>query len=133
MKKILTLEDLYRVFEEKHLTHFNAEESGFRIVVSTPGQFELEGTDNEGSSLSRSKPVIRGLTATTPIFRRKLWSEPSPLLRTDPSWVTLSNWMMAVTTFSRTTLRSTRKTGRSRLPGNPNWRNLGYRECSFGA
>lgn len=48
MKKILTLDDLYRVFEEKHLTHFNAEESGFRIVVSTPGQFELEGTDNEG-------------------------------------------------------------------------------------
>ena len=48
MKKILTLEDLYRVFEEKHLTHFSAEESGFRIVVSTPGQFELDGSDNEG-------------------------------------------------------------------------------------
>lgn len=48
MKRALTLEDLYRVFEEKGISHYSATETGWRIAVQIPGTFSLSEDTVEG-------------------------------------------------------------------------------------
>lgn len=46
--RILTMEELYKFFEEKQLTHYSAAETGRKLVVSVPGSFSAEKEEEDG-------------------------------------------------------------------------------------
>lgn len=55
-KKILTLDNLYQFFVEQNKTfNFNSKESGTSIVVSVPGNFEVEENDMPGMLKTKLK------------------------------------------------------------------------------
>ena len=51
LKKLLTIEDLVQFCETKQLTSFSSKESGYKLAVQVPAQFEINKEQNDNSLL----------------------------------------------------------------------------------
>lgn len=82
--RILTMEELYKFFEERQITHYSAAETGRKLVVSVPGSFSAQEAEEDGKLPVVLKACHTGLNRNNSYIQKEVMEKALPSLKDRP-------------------------------------------------